>query len=190
MVEVLKNGGPVGWWDQHFQFGERKAKMFIACMDILRKFWLSTLDERRAFPPQLVENRACGLQVKVHVEMLPDFDLSTGRTIDRPFLRLQALSPYEDEKGVGALKCRALCAVEKELNEWLLKQRPEKWEDRVNELRRELHRVEGEALSRNTSTPPGPENPTSLESTTVPSRNLSKDELLRRIDELAKRLAR
>ena len=68
--------------------------------------------------------------------MLPYFDLSTGRTIDRPFLRLQTSSPYEDVKGVGAMKCRAICAVEKQLREWLMKQQFQRLKERVEQLLR------------------------------------------------------
>lgn len=120
VVEVLKNGGPVGPWDQHFEFGLRKAEMLIACMHILRKFWLSTDDERRAFAPQLVEYQTVGLRKQIFVEMVPDFELSTGTTIDRPCLRLQADDVH---KGLGALKCRAICEVEVPLKLWLAKQR-------------------------------------------------------------------
>ena len=90
--------GPVGPWDEHFGFGQRKAEMLIACMNILRKFWLSTDDERRAFPPQLVEYQTRGLRIQIPVEMDPDFERSTGQTIDRPYLRLQA----DDDHKVSA----------------------------------------------------------------------------------------
>jgi hypothetical protein len=190
MVEVLKNGGSVGWWDEHFQFGERKAEMLIACMDILRKFWLSTDDERRAFPPRLVENQKAGLRIQVSVEMHPDFERSTGWTIDRPWLHLQALSPHNEHIGLGAMKCRAICAVENDLSKWLLKQQPERSEDLVKELRRELHHIAVEAPSREVSTPAEPENPTNLESKATPNGNLSKEDLFRRIDELEKKLER
>jgi hypothetical protein len=50
VVEVLKNGGPAVPWDKHFQFGERKAEMLIACVGILQKFRRSSDDARRAFP--------------------------------------------------------------------------------------------------------------------------------------------
>lgn len=135
-MEVLKDGGPVGSWDAHFRFGQRKAEMLITCLGILQQFWLSTDDERRGFPPQIVENKKFGLSVQVYVEMHRDFELSTGLTIDRPWLRLQALPPDNDHIGLGAMKCRAICAVEKELNQWLLKQRVLKLGKRVAQFLR------------------------------------------------------
>ncbi len=136
VVEVLKNGGPVGWWDGHFQFGQRKAEMLVACMDILRKFWLSTDDERRAFAPQLVENERRGLRIQVSVEMHPNFELSTGPTIDRPYLLLRALPPDDDQIGLGVTKCRAICAVEEHVEKWLVKQQVRRLEERVKQLPR------------------------------------------------------
>lgn len=119
VVEVLKNGGPVHMWDSHFRFGQRKAEMVIACMALLREFWRSTDDERRAFAPQLIENQRRGLRIQIYVEMHPDFEYSTGATIERPWLCLRALPPDNDHVGLGMMKCRAICAVEKDLKHWL-----------------------------------------------------------------------
>jgi len=135
VVEVLKNGGPVGSWDEHFRFGARKAEMLIACVDILRKFWFSTEEERCAFAPQLVENQTSGLRIQVYVvKMHPDFELSTGPTIHRPYLHLRALPPDDCEIGVGAMKCQAICAVEEPLKHWLAEQKVRKLEERLKEL--------------------------------------------------------
>jgi hypothetical protein len=122
IVEVLKNGGPVHLWDEHFRFGQRKAEMLVACMAILRDFWRSTDDERRAFKPRLIENQRRGLRVQIYIEMHPDFERSTGSTIERPWLCLRALPPDNDHLGLGLMKCRAVCAVEQVLRHWLRKQ--------------------------------------------------------------------
>lgn len=137
VVEVLKNGGPVCWWDEHFRFGLRKAEMLIACMDILWKFWRSTDDERRAFPPQLIEDQTRGLRIQV--EMHPDFERSDGTRIYRPCLRLQALPPDNDNthKGLGATKCQAICAVEVPLKLWLVKQHLKRYLPRLDRSRAE-----------------------------------------------------
>jgi hypothetical protein len=105
-------------------------------MDILRDFWTSTDDKRRAFAPQVVENQKIGLRVRVYVKMYPYFDLSTGQTIDRPYLRLEALPPDNEHIGLGAIKCRAVCAIEEHLTLWLLKQKLRSLEDRVTPLSR------------------------------------------------------
>ena len=119
IVEVLKNGGPVNMWDEHFRFGQRKAEILIACVAVLREFWQSS-DESLAFKPQLIENQRRGLRIQIYVEMHPDFELSTGAKIDRPWLRLQALAPDDAHHvGLGMMKCRAICAVEEDLKHWL-----------------------------------------------------------------------
>ena len=72
-----------------------------------------------AFRPRVAENRATRLSVEIFVEMQPDFEYSTGQTIDRPWLCLQALPPDHLRIGLGEMKCRAICAVEKDLEVWL-----------------------------------------------------------------------
>ncbi len=139
VVEVLKDGGSIGSWDEHFRFGQRKAEMLVTCTDILRNFWLSTYEERLAFASQIVENQKSRLRIKVSVEMRPDFELSTGQTINRPWLRLQALPPDTDHIGLGALKCRAICAVQEQLQWWLLKHRVLRLADRLLESPRNPH---------------------------------------------------
>jgi hypothetical protein len=119
VVEVLKNGGQVTMSDSHFRFGVRRAQMLIASVPILREFWRSSDAQRLEFRPRVIENQRQNLRVKVYVEMHPDFELSDGRPIDRPWLRLQALPPDNEHIGLGATKCRAICEVEQELRRWL-----------------------------------------------------------------------
>ena len=119
VVEVLKNGGPVHVYDSSFRFGVRKALMLLACTDVLRDFWHSTEDERLAFRPRLIEDKRHGLRVQIYVEMHPDFELSTGATVERPWLRLNALPPDKEHIGLGMMKCRAICEVKEDLKGWL-----------------------------------------------------------------------
>lgn len=122
VVEVLKNGGPVVMSDSHFRFGVRKAQILIACANVLREFWQSTDAERYVFKPQQIKDQRRGLTIRVYVEMHPDFEYSTGRTIDRPWLRLEALPPDKDHIGLGVSKSRAICEVEEDLKRWLHRQ--------------------------------------------------------------------
>ena len=84
VVKVLKNGGPVHIFDSNFRFGVRKAQMLLACVQVLREFWHSSEDERLAFKPQVIEDQRRRLRVRIHVEMHPDFEHSSGQTIERP----------------------------------------------------------------------------------------------------------
>jgi hypothetical protein len=119
VVEVLKDGGQVVMSDEHFRFGVRKAQILVACVAVLREFWQSTEAQRHAFKPQQIQDQRQTLRVKVYVKMNPDFEHSTGRTIDRPWLHLQALPPDKDHIGLGMMKCRAICEVEEDLKRWL-----------------------------------------------------------------------
>jgi hypothetical protein len=119
VVEVLKNGGAVHSHDTNFRFGVRKAQMLVSCMHALREFWQSSDDNRLTFKPRIIEDQKMGLRVKIYVEMYADFELSTGTTVDRPWLRLKALPPDNDHLGLGVIKCRAVCALKEELKQWL-----------------------------------------------------------------------
>lgn len=122
IVEVLKDGGQVVQSDKHFRFGVRKAQMLVACAPLLKEFWQSSDETRRQFKTQLVEIQRQRLRIDISVEMQPDFERSSdGLPVDRPFLRLQALPPDNDHIGLGAMKCRAICAVENDLRQWLRK---------------------------------------------------------------------
>ena len=122
IVEVLKNGGPVHSFDRNFRFGVRKAQMILACVGVLHQFWQSTDEQRLAFEPQVIEDQRHRLRVRIHVEMHPDFELSSGQIVDRPWLRLRALPPDNEHIGVGAIKCRALCELRDDLAQWLRRQ--------------------------------------------------------------------
>jgi hypothetical protein len=105
-------------YDANFRFGVRKAQMLLACVDILRSFWHSTAEERLRFRPCLVEDQRRTIRVLILMEMHPDFEHSTGETIDRPWLRLTTL-PDKEHIGLGVIKCRAICEVKEELRRWL-----------------------------------------------------------------------
>jgi hypothetical protein len=118
IVEILKDGAAIHFWDSHFQFGKRKAEMLIVCIDILRAFWRSSGDQANSFVPRVVENKERSLRIRVYVEKHLDFERSDGATVDRPWLHLQALPPDNEHIGLGTLKCRAICEVEEDLRAW------------------------------------------------------------------------
>ena len=120
VVEILKNGGPVHWWDSHFRFGRRKAEMLLKCLPAIKEFGWSTDEERLRFQPRIFGDPESGLRVRVFVEMHPDFETSTQQYVDRPWLRLQAMPPDQTHIGLGAMKCRAVWSVQDELLRWTL----------------------------------------------------------------------
>jgi hypothetical protein len=120
-VEVLKNGGPVHAWDRNFSFGRRKAEILLACVDVLREFWEASDPARLAFVTRIVESQEHSLRIRVYVQPHQYFDHSTGLRVNQPWLHLEALAPNSGDIGLGAIKCRAICAVERDLREWLRK---------------------------------------------------------------------
>ena len=125
VVEVLKDGGQVVMSDEHFRFGVRKAQMLVACIGVLREFWQSTEAQRYTFKPQQITDQTRSLIIHVRVEVHSDFEHSTGRTINCPWLRLRALPPDNDHIGLGVMKSRAICEVKEDLERWLQTQVPE-----------------------------------------------------------------
>jgi hypothetical protein len=123
VVEVLKDGGPVHGYDSNFRFGVRKAQMIVSCLEVLRDFWHACDETKLRFEPRLIQDLKYGLRVQTSIEMHPEFELSNGETVSRPWLRLQALSPDKEHLGLGAMKCRALCSVAPELVSWLQRHR-------------------------------------------------------------------
>jgi hypothetical protein len=118
IVEVLKNGGPIHSWDRHFRFGVRKAELILTSIAPIREFAEARDDdERRCFRARIIAGR--GLRVHVQLEMHPEFETSTRLKVDRPYLHLRALPPVKGGIGIGVLKCRAICAVELDLEDWL-----------------------------------------------------------------------
>jgi len=118
VVEVLKDGGSIHPYDSNFRFGIRKAQMILVCMDTLRDFWQASEDAKLAFKSRIIKDTNFCLHVQAFVEMHPEFESSSGRLIDRPWLRLQAL-PDKEHIGLGTLKCKALCSLRQELVAWL-----------------------------------------------------------------------
>jgi hypothetical protein len=96
--------------------------MLVACIDVLRDFWRSNGDEDDIFVPRVIENQGRRLRIRTHVEKRPDFERSDGQTVEKSWLRLQALPPDDDHIGLGVMKCRAVCELEEELKRWLRKQ--------------------------------------------------------------------
>jgi hypothetical protein len=121
VVEILKNGGPVHNFDSNFRFGVRKAQMLLACTHVLREFWRSSDEEKLTFGSQVVEDQRRRISVRIQIEMHPDFNYSTGQTVERPWLRLQSLPPDTEHIGLGSIKCRAICEVKIDLEQWLRK---------------------------------------------------------------------
>lgn len=121
-LEILKDGGPIHAWDGHFRFGRRKAEVLNACVDVLHEFWLSDGDSAGMGLPRLIEDPRRQLKVWICVDGFENFQRSDGAVVDRPYLRLQAVGPYDDRIGAGIIKSRAVWELREELRSWLRRQ--------------------------------------------------------------------
>lgn len=123
VLEVLKNGGPIHVRDSHFRFGRRKAEMLLASLPAVREFGWCTEEKRLAFESRIIQDQEFSLVMRVYVEMFPDFEYSTGETIERPWLCLQAMPPETARLGLGMMKCRAVWEAREPLRDWVRRQR-------------------------------------------------------------------
>ena len=119
VVEVLKNGGPVHRHDEHFRFGCRVARILLASLPALKTFaWPSSESDRTGFKPQTFTESNLGVEVEVFVEMNANF-VVYGELIEEYWLNLKELPTGKIHKGVGVMKCKAVCSVQDELRNWL-----------------------------------------------------------------------
>lgn len=117
VVELLKNGGSIHRWNEHFRFGVRTAEMLLVCIDMLYEFAWASDEERCSFQPRTIQEGPHSLHVSV--EFYRDFVWSTGELIEEPWLRLESLNGYPVVKGLGVMKCRAVWSLREQVGEWI-----------------------------------------------------------------------
>jgi hypothetical protein len=121
VVEVLKDGGPVHPYDEHFRFGCEKAKLIVAAMDVIAEFASNTRDDgSTTVDSQVILSQRFRIQFHVWVEMHEEFTHSLGFTVYKPWLRLEVLpSGTGAHIGVGVQKAKALVALREDLERWV-----------------------------------------------------------------------
>jgi hypothetical protein len=117
-VEILKDGGPVHPYDEHFRFGIQKAWLLLGTLHVIREF-IDNIDEEgnTSVRSQYVRDEF-GHVLQIWVEMHKEFVRSTGNTIHRPWLQIQRI-PNGPRIGIGLQKARAVHAVAKEIRLWV-----------------------------------------------------------------------
>jgi hypothetical protein len=130
IVEVLKDGGPIHPYDKHFRFGTKKARLLLATLPIVQEFAENTRDDgtTTVHPSQVVRDEGTNRNIQVRVEMHSEFIHSSGVTIIRPWLKIEALPPGTITRiGLGVQKAKAICAVAPELQYWLAQVSAKRW---------------------------------------------------------------
>jgi hypothetical protein len=118
VVEVLKDGGPVHPYDEHFRFGVQKAKLLLLALKIVREFAANTDDEGNTTVTSQFVHDNSGMILQVWVEMHEEFIRSTGEKIERPWLQIRRL-PNGPQIGVGVQKAKAVSVLADQLAEWV-----------------------------------------------------------------------
>jgi len=118
IVEILYRGGPIHERDQHFKFGKSKAKLFLACMDIVKELASTQQGEMPNIKNQIVVDRVSNVMISIKVESFREIEFSTGRMINVPWVRLQSLQHSNLHIGFGRRKAKAIVALRKQLALW------------------------------------------------------------------------
>jgi hypothetical protein len=119
VVEILKDGGPVHPYDEHFRFGIQKARLLLGALEVIKEFAANTDDEgNTAVKSQFIHDES-GAVLQIWVEMHEEFVRSTGERIQRPWLQIRRL-PNGPQIGTGVQKAKAISALARELRTWVL----------------------------------------------------------------------
>ena len=118
VVEILHQGGPIHEFDKHFRFGKGKAKLFLACIDIVEELATTPYGEMPDIENQKVLDSVSGDLVFIEVESFREMQHSSGRTIKVPWVRLQSGNYPNVRIGFGRQKAKAIVRLRKQLAEW------------------------------------------------------------------------
>ena len=115
-VEILHKGNSITESDKNFMFGKSKARLFLACIDIVEEFAATQGEEQPDIRNQEFADAVSGDRIFARVESF--FDLPDGRRINAPWIRLESGNNPEVYIGFGRQKAKAIVAVRRQLAEW------------------------------------------------------------------------
>lgn len=118
VVEILKDGGPVHPYDEHFRFGIQKARLLLGALEVIKEFAANTDDEGNTTVRSQFIHDESGAVLQIWVEMHEEFVRSTGETVQRPWLQIRRL-PNGPHIGAGVQKAKAISALARELRKWV-----------------------------------------------------------------------
>jgi hypothetical protein len=117
-VEILKDGGPVHLYDEHFRFGVQKAWLLLGALPIIKEFIDNTDDDGNTNIKSQYVRDEFGSILQVWVELHEEFVRSTGEIIRRPWLQIHRI-PSGPRIGIGLQKARAVHALAREIRSWV-----------------------------------------------------------------------
>jgi len=118
IVEILHRGGPIHERDNNFRFGKSKARLFLACMDIVEELATTQLGELPNIRNQIVVDAVSGNEISVKVESFTELELPTGIRINVPWVRLELVDNPNVHIGFGRRKAKAILALRRQLARW------------------------------------------------------------------------
>lgn len=116
-VEILHKGNSITEFDKNFMFGRDKARLFLACMDIVEELASTQGFEKPHIRNQEVVDAVSGDRIFVRVESF--FERSGGRRVNVPWVHLQSGNNPKVYIGFGRLKAKAIVALRRQLAEWV-----------------------------------------------------------------------
>jgi len=119
VVEILHQGGAIHEFDEHFRFGVKKAKLILACMEIVEELAATQFGEMPAIENQTVVDSINGDQISLIVESFREWQHSSGRTIKVPWIRLQSDKYPDVHIGFGQKKAKAIVCLRRKTAEWV-----------------------------------------------------------------------
>ena len=117
IVELLRDGGPIHEFDEHFRFGRSKAKLILAAMENLERF-----SRGEKIKGGLVSD-SHGNSGRIIVQFWPDFMRSDGRYVNASWLSLEDPMHPGSGIGIGYQKSLACIALKDEILRWVQSQR-------------------------------------------------------------------
>jgi hypothetical protein len=116
IVELLHNGGPIHERDKNFRFGKSKARLFLACLNIVEELAATQGDERPNIRNREFVDTVSGDRIFARVESF--FELSDNRRIGVPWVHLQSGKYSNLDIGFGRRKAKAIVALRRQLAKW------------------------------------------------------------------------
>ncbi len=114
--EIKHYGNSIHEFDKNFMFGKDKAKLFLACINIVEEFASTEGSEKPHIRDQEVVDKVSG--DRIVVKAYNSFQLSDGRRVNIPWVHLQSGRYSDLDVGFGRRKAKAIVALRRQLARW------------------------------------------------------------------------
>ncbi|MGA2519145.1 MAG: hypothetical protein ABSG44_21710 [Thermodesulfobacteriota bacterium] len=116
IIEIKHNGNSITEFDKNFMFGRDKARLFLACIDIVEELAAAQGDELPHIRNREFVDLVGGDRIFVRVESF--FERSDGRRVNVPWIHLQSSKNPDISIGFGRRKAKAIFALRRKIARW------------------------------------------------------------------------